>query len=504
MIKLQFKCRLLSEVILSQKAATEGNHETLDFIPGGVFLGIAATGYNNYTSAEQSLLFHSGRVRFGDAHPVTAQANTRSLHIPAAIFYPKLSGLTSSCFLSYFHDRNKEQQPLQLKQCRQGFYIFDDKSINEIVLNKSFAIKSAYNRELRRSEDNKMYGYESLCKGATFLFSVECDDDALAPKIKESLIGTKHIGRSRTAQYGLAEITPFEFRETESKASTFQQGEASYITVYADGRLIFIDEYGEPTFTPQAKDFGLDGEIVWEESQVRTFQYAPWNGKRQTRDADRTGFEKGSTFVIRLNDCKLPSSLPSYVGSYQNEGFGKVIYGWDLLQQSGDNGIMNAKFSTHLPVVEHAHVNIHSANTPLLQYLARKKKESEASAYVYREVNEFQTQYGRLFPTSFASQWGAIRSIATSLATYDKIVEELFNKTIIEKRKPSSTDSRTEVPKPMAFLTHGIASDKWNERGRREVLKDFVHKMGKNPIYGDLSQIALINLSSEMAKNGKD
>ena len=70
---LQFKCHLHSDVIINQKAATVGNQSSLDFIPGSNFLGISASElYNKYSSDPYTtwLLFHSGKVRFGDAHPL--------------------------------------------------------------------------------------------------------------------------------------------------------------------------------------------------------------------------------------------------------------------------------------------------------------------------------------------------------------------------------------------------------------------------------------------------
>ncbi len=502
MKKLQFRCKLLSDVILSQKAATEGSQETLDFIPGSVFLGIAAVEYDKYSPQEQAALFHSGNVRFGDAHPAVTQDKVRSLHIPAALYYPKLTGLFSSCYLSYLHNRKEEDagKPLQLKQCRHGFFTFSDDYMTEVSLSKSFAVKSAYNRELRRSDDSKMYGYESLDKGAEFLFSVECDDDNMATKIAEVLSGVKHIGRSRTAQYGLAKITPCDYKEMESAASTFSLNGDECITVYADGRLIFLDAAGEPTYTPTANDlgFGEDAEILWDKCQLRTFQYAPWNGKRQTRDTDRTGLEKGSVFVVRLNDGKLPAALPTHVGCYRNEGFGKVVYGWNLLQKASNNGRLNlhVKKAAQPTFTEKAS----PVHTPLLSYLGRKQKEKEASSYIYGEVNGFVKHNGRLFPTDkFKSQWGAIRNIAIQCISYDKIVHELFDKTETVPRKPTPTDRRTDVTSPTAFLTHGVAAAKWKERGRIKVLRDFVDKM-RSTEYGDLSQKALINLSSEMAK----
>lgn len=337
---LQFKCKLLSDVILNQRAATEGNQESLTFIPGNCFLGIVAKDYMSFPIKEQTEIFHSGHVRFGDAHPASKEAKTRSLHIPASLFYPKLKSLGEESYIHHFYSRSDDKngtqgQPQQLKQCREGYYEFAENEANAVDSQKSFAIKSAYDRTLRKSKDSQMFGYEGLEKGSEFYFSVEIDDEALAPIIEEKLTGRKHVGRSKTAQYGLIEITKGSFQEIPSAPSLFSINGNSYITVYADGRLIFLDETGTATFQPTAQMLGLNGEIDWEKSQIRTFQYAPWNGKRQTRDADRVGIEKGSVFVVKLHEPPTGSQLPSYVGNYNNEGFGKVIYGWNLLQKQG-------------------------------------------------------------------------------------------------------------------------------------------------------------------------
>ena len=68
-----YRCTLLSDIIINQKAATEGNQNTLDFIPGSNFLGIAASAIYpdpDLTDSEKMEIFHSGHVRFGDAHPL--------------------------------------------------------------------------------------------------------------------------------------------------------------------------------------------------------------------------------------------------------------------------------------------------------------------------------------------------------------------------------------------------------------------------------------------------
>ena len=82
---LYFQCTLLTDVILNQKSASEGAQSTLDFIPGSNFLGIVASSLYNKPSKENFDIFHSGRVRFGDAHLADC-GNNRSLHIPAVYF----------------------------------------------------------------------------------------------------------------------------------------------------------------------------------------------------------------------------------------------------------------------------------------------------------------------------------------------------------------------------------------------------------------------------------
>ena len=88
MEKIQFRCELLSDIVLNDSSATKGKRRSLDFIPGNNFLGIVAAQLYEETDEAAWLIFHSGHVRFGDAHP--SANGTRGLRIPAAFFYPKL------------------------------------------------------------------------------------------------------------------------------------------------------------------------------------------------------------------------------------------------------------------------------------------------------------------------------------------------------------------------------------------------------------------------------
>jgi hypothetical protein len=477
---LQFKCTLLTDVIINQKAATEGNQQTLDFIPGSNFLGIVAQSlYGEVKYEVASLIFHSGKIRFGDAHP--AISTIRGLRIPALMAYPK-----DDKEVFYIMHDNKE---LQLKQCREGFYSFENNQGYEIPLDKSFSIKSAYDRDNRRSKDEAMYGYQSISADTTMFFEVEFDSDVDSKTIedvKSTLIGTKRVGRSRTAQYGLVEISEANFENLPSNKS--ENGE---VAVYADSRLIFIDYNGMPTFQPTPKQLGIndeDAEILWEKSQIRTFQYAPWNFKRQTRDADRCGIEKGSVFYVKSSLCPKTSQ---YVGSFKNEGFGKVIYNPEFLKHDSNYKtkfqIVSAKNKNHPINKNNNDEGKPSSNetipydTVLTKYLKNQQNKEKLELCTIELVNKFISTIRADFDKkeSFASQWGTIRKIAMQHNTKQEIVDKLF----------------AESKEKLGYLTHGVAKEKWDDRGRRENLKVFFKNLNEDNV-----QFAIINLASEMAK----
>lgn len=474
---LTYQCTLLTDIVLNAKSATVGANQTLDFIPGNNFLGITASKlYAELDAHTAWLIFHSGKVRFGDAHLLVN--NCRCVKAPAAMYYPKLGSVAEECYVyhSLSQPWSSDLREKQLKQLRNGFYAFTSKGdAIEARAEKVFMVKSAYDRE----KDNCMFGYEALCAGSEMAFTVEIDDDVedkVYPMIEQALIGNKHLGRSRTAQYGLVSIKPCAFEE----AGTCDKPVGELVTIYADGRLIFYNEEdGFPTYQPTAQQLHLPegSEIRWDLSQIRTFCYAPWNYKRQAYDTDRCGLEKGSVIV-----AKCPSAIAcrdAYVGAYCNEGFGKVVYNPCFLNAKSD-GRTTFTFRELARDVADCAQEKDLPHTPLMELLDARKKVEEQEYGIYESVNAFVEQYGSRFKNAaFASQWGTIRSIAMAHADEGKLMDELFKE-------------------PRGYLVHGTAKDKWVEKGRLSLLRDFC----VNTSHG-LLQRALVNLASEMAKTIK-
>lgn len=468
---LQFKCSLLSDVVLSASSASESVHESLDFIPGACFLGIVASSLYKSEDAHTYELFHSGAVRFGDAHLLCN--GIRSSHVPSCLFYPKVRRSDDNWEFYVYHmiDNHGSLKDKQLKQCRVGYCAFsgaNDALLLEIC--KDYALKSAYDSGRRRSEDEKMFGYESLCVGQEFAFEVEVENDGLAAEITSALCGTKHIGRSRSAQYGKVEIAVCSFENPQSCASN----EDGLAVVYADGRLVFFDDNGMPNFRPTAQDlgFGSEAKIVYGKSQLRTFRYSPRNSKRNAFDSERCGFEKGSVFIVS-GAAGVPSE--SYVGVYRNEGFGKVLYNPAFLSAAtGSNGLSTLRFNEKRSEIL---CDVANPGTPLVKRLMHLRESSKNDGMIYTKVNEFVADNaGKFSGESFASQWGTIRGIAMSCKA-ERVYDE------IEK-----------------YLGHGIAKDKWEERGRKNSFLEF---LGNWRDRSEVLQDVAINLASQMAKESK-
>lgn len=473
---IQFKVTLLSDIVIQQTSGTSGTTHTLDFIPGACFMGIAASStYKEKGMCDETFsIFHSGKVRFGDAHP--ALGDHRTSRVPLDFYHPKFDEVEDKCYIHHCISDFSQISLLQLKQCRSGYYDFVNPTCAQAVkVEKSIALKSARDPQSRRSLDSSMFCYESIDKGLSYYFEVEIEDESLVETITSSLIGTRHIGRSRSAQYGLVKIEPTTFTQPACQPQNESAGE---VAIYADSRLIFLDEYGLPTYQPSAKDLGFeeDATIDWSRSQVRSFSYTPWNYQRQCFDTERCGIEKGSVIIVKT---KSPKSGAMCVGEYRTEGFGHILINPCFLQpQPNQNGLAQVKLKKATVATSNA-VPFDSAliQTPLLRYLRRQTEAEQLESSTFESINSWIKAHGSAFTApQFASQWGTIRSLA------------------MEGGKASEIRNRIAD-----YVSHGVASKRWQKFQRSKDLLSFIDSIGNDAVL----QSSIINLASEMAKKSK-
>ncbi|MBA4848972.1 hypothetical protein [Emticicia sp. BO119] len=448
MIEIVYTCTLETDIVLNAKLATEGNMETLDFIPGSNFLGIVANNiYKNYKPDEAYDMLHSNKVLFGDAH-ISNIAGLRSYAMPLVLFKDKLD--KSQTWVQYEIDEkideNLRLKNKQLKQERIGY--ISESGIFFKDVKKNFALKSAQDRSTRSSAEGQMFGVSSLAKGQVFTFAVKYASEDLKAKVEAFLIGKKQIGKSKTAQFGQVNIQPIDVNPVVRQISN-----NGYHIIYAESNLCFFNESGHPTFQPSANDLGIDGgEICWEKSQVRTYSYAPWNFKRNTPNTQRHCIQKGSVFYIKGGTINNPYNV---VGEYTNEGLGRVIYNpaflkakddatWDFsLTEPDDNG--------------NERPNAVQIGSMLGLYLKSKKEESEKEVVIAKSVHEAVYGISNENPKNItASQWGSIRAEASKCSSVFDLHNLLFDK---EK----------------GILTSGVSAKKyWDKSRNREKLEAII------------------------------
>ncbi len=488
-----FKCTLVSDVVLNSKLATEGNMTTLNYIPGSNFLGIVAKElYENIRREEALQIFHSKEVSFGDAY----LSKDNEIYYPVPFDFMMVKGEDTlgddSVYLQHLLEEGKIPKDgdgfkLQLKQKRNGLISASGKTSKEPE--KNFSLKSAQDASTRRSKEGAMFGFESLKAGQEFIFSVKSENQELLNKIEIALKGRKRIGKSKSAEFGQVDIEPLS--SLPKKIPTFESN--NFSLVYAQSDLCFFDEnFGQPTFQPTAKQMGLNGDIDWSRSQIRTYNYSPWNGHRNTTDAQRNCISAGSVFY--LNKSNVGGEFN--VGEFQAEGLGRIIVNPVFLK--GDDTTALLEFNLVNDKVETAknQQENESPKTELGKYLLAKKQAKKVELELSAAVNNaVKTTSNNLLEVS-TSQWGAIRNYAIREQDVNKLFDKLF---LI------NSEAKTEKEKRIGYLTYGVAYDKIWSKNRDKPLIEFEKIFKYNQKYGsDFIAKYAAEISKRIQKENKE
>ncbi|GAB4255904.1 MAG: hypothetical protein Kow0027_22820 [Saprospiraceae bacterium] len=480
MIERYFKVRLLSDVVLNASLATEGNMQTLDYIPGSNFLGIVAKHYGEFGDDAYDV-FHSGKVSFGDAH--IAMDGEMSYRMPLSLFNNKGGSIDEGLIFVHSEplirqmDKNKNERladfkDLYPKQIRSGY--FNVNGCYTTYPRQRFALKSAQDAQKRRSKDEAMFGIESIQRGQEFIFSVRFEDDKHVEKVTALLTGINHIGKSKSAQYGMVDIqpigTPAIFQSTENNAE-------GRLILYAESNLCFLNEYGQPTFRPQLEDLGLKGgEINWSLSQIRTYSYSPWNGERNTTSTQRDVILKGSVIVV---DDANYDQLPGQVGEYISEGLGRVVWNPEFLAYDE-----YGRWTMKLKSWEMPEPKFIASDTALVKQLKGIKGGQDRRKKMVATINAFINEEARKYARITSSQWGEVRKRAQQAESWESLMSSLFE----------GIDER-EREERKGFLIKGVGAVKmWDAGKLNEKLK---RHLEENQQFG---KEYVVKLAAEMAK----
>lgn len=473
MIHFHFDCRLLSDVVVTSSPSTEGFPESLDYLPGAKFLGIVAAELYEEKEPQRTLdLFHNGKVCFGDAHP--AIGGKRCLKMPLVWSINKGGKLGENDVFQHHSIMSHQalaEKGIQLKQLRNSY--FQPETGECIDFKQTFRIKSAYDSNFRRSEDKKMYGYYALPAGSNWRFTVSSSNETLLELVKSKLEGSKRIGRSRSAEYGLVSISFIE----KMKAEPINLTIGSHV-LYLDSAICLpVDFEGHLECLFPSKTVKVD----YAKSQIRTRVYQSWNRRRHALDADRLILERGSVIVLSVIGTIDANRIIGGIGERVSEGFGRVLIDPSFFKIKPDTefialSLKELKFnlegfgySATLPAIQ----------SQLIKLLEQRKAEISRQLNIDDAVNEFVRNYGTSshFRKTTASQWGTVRSFAKMFSQKEDLEFELFNK----------------VPNQRGgYMEKGIAEEQW--RAGKHIIREVLDQE-KYPV-----DIYLQKIAAEMAK----
>lgn len=447
---LYLQLTLTEPLVLSQSNATEGAHQSLDYIPGATLLGaIAAKHYRNFKEQGKAYdIFHSGKVRFYNAYPLlNGQA---SYPVPLSLHFDKLGDKMSP--INYLHknynpvEGNEPQaikQVIQGKQHRKGYVApTDNQAWCFFEPEKTLQMRTAINPEKGNAQESQLYGYQLLKAGTQYLAQISCDDKELAQQL-ENLLKNQDvllIGRSRSAQYGKVQLKVLTDKNTQTNKPIVKIGGQNHLVLWLASDMAIYSQHGQPTLAPSLQDMGLNvtGEFVSAKSFVRTRQYAPYNGFRKSYDLERQVLTQGSILTYQL-DNELSEAdmqvLQQGMGAYTENGLGQVVLddSFKLLQQ-GDISLQKYLSQSKTESVQ-------KPNTPLINYLIDQAEQREVDAKYAKVIDQLLEELTKLYQSARnynglmpgqpfgpgKTQWGAVRNYATQSKNKQTLQAKLFD-----------------------------------------------------------------------------
>jgi CRISPR-associated protein Csx10 len=446
---LQLDLYLQDDVVFSLRSATQGDHEALDRIPGSALWGWAATWLHRRFPAQAPALAHAGRLRFGDASPLSPTGQP-CYPVPLAWLYdkgravaPEQDGRLQADQLinRSHHDAAAALTALLHAKGLRGGHV---SACGERVQARSqYRLRTALEAESGTARRSHLFGYQSLAAGQRFRGLLQIDDtqgEALSralDSLVSALSGTIRLGRSRSTEYGRVQV---KLTEVAAPSQPVSQGDRVTLWLLSDAQL--RDAHGRPALTPDGPSLGLPGaRLVPAQSALRHRSYSAWNAHRHAHSVERQMMTAGSVLVLeRPGQAFTPAELARLacgLGCDDGHGPAEVWVNPPLLstlRPRFDNASVSAPLVT--PAV------VSPPRTALAQYLLRQiaAPDRGANHRAWALAEEWIQRVGRHLqacrryrgvPTDSAcgptaSQWGALAVALESCRGTGDVPERVF------------------------------------------------------------------------------
>ena len=481
MQRLTLTLTIQDPIVISQNSATEGTHQSLDYIPGANLLGAFAS--KTYSSIKNSDkinafdIFHSGKVRFGHAFPMYEQQ--ASYPMPICLHY--LKGEDKLQAYNQLHNLPNNIAGKQTKQHRKGYVTAQAMLINPT---KDLHLRTAINNQTATAKSGQLFGYQSIKAGTTYQAHIDIDDQQTCDFIETEFKKIKQIrvGRSKTAHYGRIKITNIKKSTLDQpNIQTIKINHTEYLVLWLASELIAYNQQGQPTLTPSLQNLGLPLlnnntiELDKAKSWIRTRKHSPYNSFRRSYDMEQQAIEQGSILVYPIADLTkeqlqiLKEGLLLGLGCHTETGHGQVVpLDNELLElfKTGNIQLNKPKKTEN---------KVPNKNTSLTSLLNQQHQKIRVSSAHNQSVNNAIIELAELYQNTrnylaidstipvgpSNTQWGRIRDFFNQnhQLTKSQILEQLFSSnTAIIKSTDEEWQAGTNTTNFSKFIQKQIDS----------------------------------------------
>lgn len=339
---IEYTITLQSPVLFTKNTGDVNLTSTYNYVPGTTVLGVFAGHFINKNNIKENAhenikfkkFFLDNEIQFNNACIKSNKKDHYAIPTPLSIQSEKQDD-------NEFHDLLWEEKD-DTKKLNASFLISDISSNDSERLFEKENVNTAtsFHHERDRitgsTKDGKIFHYESITEGQTFIGRISADEALLKEFLEEfsdfTNYKTINLGRSKNTQYGKA-ILQIDKTIQPEKYLDIDDEEFS-ITLLSD--TIIYNEFGFPTNDLKylANTLGIDYTEKNETNQIQKsfIKRSPFENYVSVwklRKPTELCFSAGSCFKIKPHSKDILNKLrnleKSGIGERTGEGFGKFI-----------------------------------------------------------------------------------------------------------------------------------------------------------------------------------
>lgn len=391
MQSLKYRITTIAPVLITTNVGDVNTVGTNEFISGSSVLGVFAKKFieklSNPNIHEDDNFYNwflNRKLNFTNAYIVYKTGDNKyynNFPIPFSIQQDKDNNDIID-LLAQDDDSDKDTKSIG------GFGRIEDKNIYLNSIKKSLNFHHSRDRKTGTSKKDQIFNYESIDSEQIFEGYITGDNESLA-SLKQTLgdYFIAYIGRSKTSQYGKIRIDilskPEEFSSEINECRDFDiDGNKIILTMLSN--TIIYNNNGLSTTDIKELENQLGLSIV--KSFIKTGTVENFVSIWKLRKPSETCFLAGSSFVLKVSENdkeKLLGLQKNGIGERRNEGFGRIVFGWQKEAQL--NEIKNKKENISKPTIL-----ITSTAKDIAFKVLDKHIKSQIELKAINKLNEFE------------------------------------------------------------------------------------------------------------------